>query len=413
MELITFEDEFADRLAPITLARPAYAISCGGYRLADWLASLGMPVRGVVRPHLCPIQEADFPGISASGGDPARGAFLVNARLVPSASALRRLQSLQRSGQPGVVRCDGQIAAAWVPSLPGAPPLPWNPQQLREVLDASSLLPAMAPELPLLQYPHDAIRYHLETLGENLEHRLSLGGYREIRDGVFAARGARLGEYCSTDTASGPILLEERASAGPFCLLRGPAIIGHDARLMEHAAVKEGVSIGHTAKIGGEVEASVVEPYTNKQHHGFLGHSYLGSWVNLGAGTCTSDLKNTYGGVNMEYRGERVRTGMQFLGCIMGDYSKTAVNTGIFTGKTVGVCSMLYGFITANVPSFVNYARLFGQVAELPPEVMIATQERMFRRRHVALRPCDVQLIHAMYELTRQERRLAGESLAV
>jgi glucose-1-phosphate thymidylyltransferase len=183
--------------------------------------------------------------------------------------------------------------------------------------------------------------------------------------------------------------------------------------LIEHASIKDGVSIGHTTKIGGEVEASVIEPYTNKQHHGFLGHSYLGSWINLGAGTCNSDLKNTYGKVNMDYAGQRVATGMQFVGCMMGDYSKTAINTGIFTGKTVGVCSMLYGFVTANVPSFVNYARLFGQVTELPPEVMIATQERMFRRRNVAQRPCDIQLVHDMYELTREERQLAGEPLAL
>ena len=144
-----------------------------------------------------------------------------------------------------------------------------------------------------------------------------------------------------------------------------------------------------------EIEIAIVEPYSNKQHHGFLGHSYLGSWINLGAGTSNSDLKNTYGNVKMEYRGEQVATGMQFCGCILGDYSKSAINTGIFTGKTVGCCSMLYGFVTTNVPSFVNYARLFGQVTELPPEVMIATQQRMFARRNVIQRDCDIALIHA------------------
>jgi glucose-1-phosphate thymidylyltransferase len=183
--------------------------------------------------------------------------------------------------------------------------------------------------------------------------------------------------------------------------------------LIEHSAVKDAVTIAHTAKVGGEVEASVIEPFTNKQHHGFLGHSYLGSWINLGAGTCNSDLKNTYGKVNLEYGDERVATGMQFVGCIMGDYSKSAINTGIFTGKVVGVCSMLYGFVTTNVPSFVNYARLFGEISELPLEVMIATQERMFRRRGVLQRPCDIQLIRDMYELTRDERQVVSEPLAL
>ena len=234
-----------------------------------------------------------------------------------------------------------------------------------------------------------------------------------MADGVFAAEGAKLGQYLVTDTSKGPVLLDEHAEVGPHCFLRGPAYLGPKARVIEHSAIKDAVALGHTTKIGGEIEASIVEPYTNKQHHGFLGHSYLGSWINLGAGTSNSDLKNTYGTVKMDYRGEQVATGMQFVGCIMGDYAKTAINTGIFTGKTIGCCSMVYGFVTTNVPSFVNYARLFGQVTELPPEVMVATQQRMFGRRSVEQRQCDIDLIHAMYDLTRHERQLAGEPLAL
>jgi glucose-1-phosphate thymidylyltransferase len=106
----------------------------------------------------------------------------------------------------------------------------------------------------------------------------------------------------------------------------------------------------------------------------------------------------------MEYPMGKATTGMQFLGCIMGDYSKTAINTGIFTGKVIGVCSMMYGFVTSNVPSFVNYARLFGQVATLPADVMVATQQRMFSRRQVTQRACDIELIHDMYRMTQFER---------
>jgi glucose-1-phosphate thymidylyltransferase len=295
---------------------------------------------------------------------------------------------------------------------PALPALPWSHDQLGDCLSQLAQLPEHEWRLPLLDYPHDVIRRNSEILNENLQHRLSTDDYREIRDGVFAGRGAQLGEHCVTDTRQGPILLGDQATIGPFCYLSGPAYVGPQAKLIEHAAIKDAVSLGHTTKVGGEVEASVIEPFTNKQHHGFLGHSYLGSWINLGAGTCNSDLKNTYGRINMEYRGQRVASEMQFLGCIMGDYSKTAINTGIFTGKTIGVCSMLYGFVTTNVASFVNYARLFGQVTELPPEVMIATQQRMFRRRGVDQRPCDIQLIHDMYELTREERQLGGEPLA-
>jgi glucose-1-phosphate thymidylyltransferase len=104
---------------------------------------------------------------------------------------------------------------------------------------------------------------------------------------------------------------------------------------------------------------------------------------------------------------------MQFLGCIVGDYAKSAINTGIFTGKTVGACSMLYGFVTTNVPSFVNYARSFGQVTEASVEIVVKTQARMFARSNVEQRPCDIQLLYDMYELTRHERQIAGEPLSL
>ncbi len=262
-------------------------------------------------------------------------------------------------------------------------PRPWR----RAIIWRRLGLPEIDVLLPLLEYPHDIVREHLATILDHLTDRVARGAYREVADDVFLATGAKLGDYVVTDTKSGPIILEAGATVGPYCYLSGPVHLGANCRVLEHAALKHAVALGHTTKIGGEIEASIVEPYSNKQHHGFLGHSYLGSWVNLGAGTCNSDLKNTYGNVNMEYRGRKVATGMQFIGTIVGDYSKTAINTGIFTGKVIGACSMVYGFVTTNVPSFVNYARLFSQVSEAPVEVLAATQKRMFQRRGVEQRP--------------------------
>ncbi len=420
MQLLVFEDEHVSRLFPITIGRPAYAISCASYRLIDWISQLarelGAKAYGVVRPHLAEHQRLDYPQIDGPACSQADGTLLVSARLVPSAQAADELRQLARRARPGAVMAGESLAAAWIGA---AGPLPLHfsaPDRLSEFLKANvigKLPPLEGVTLPLLEYSHDVVRQNLAIFQQNLAHRIRTGDYREIADGVFAADGAALGQYTVTDTGKGPIVLEAGASVGPHCLLRGPAWLGPKSRVIEHSAIKDMVSLGHTTKIGGEVEASIVEPFTNKQHHGFLGHSYLGSWINLGAGTCNSDLKNTYGTVKMEYRGQQVSTGMQFVGCMIGDYSKTAINTGIFTGKTVGCCSMVYGFVTTNVPSFVNYARLFGQVTELPVDVMVASQQRMFARRSVEQRPCDVELLQAMYELTRNERQLAGEPLSL
>jgi glucose-1-phosphate thymidylyltransferase len=412
MTVIVFEDDLAGRLAPMTIGKPAFEIRCGSYRLVELLPRLGRPVKAVARPHLRAVLRADRPDVASGANGRRESVLLVNARMLPVVSVVERLRGILQRGRPAVVRRGEWLAAAMLPAgavLPDdeAPGNRW------ERLAHESDLEPHEIELPLFEYPHDVLRHHPAALAENLADRLSGGGYREVADGVFLAPGATLGEYVVTDTGEGPIVLEENVRIGPYCYLKGPVHVGPGTRVIEHGAIKDSVALGHTCKIGGEVEASIIEPYTNKQHHGFLGHSYVGSWVNLGAGTCNSDLKNTYGTVRMEYDGHEVPTGMQFVGCIIGDYAKTAINTSIFTGRTIGACSMVYGFVTTNVPSFVNYARSFGQVTELPLQVQIATQARMFQRRNVPQRPCDEQLLRDMYELTRHERRIASKPLVL
>jgi glucose-1-phosphate thymidylyltransferase len=413
MAILLFEDRRVDDLYPITVGRPAFAITCAGYRLIDWIVRLDEPARAVVRPHLAEVCRIDFPRLAAAKSNGAN--LLLNARTVPSVDCLHTLRAILQDGKSGVVMHGKSLAAALLPREAPPPPADLKVGELDDYLNYAGVaaLPPLEHKLPLLDYPHDVVRYNLEVFSANLAFRLETGEYRELADGVFAADGAVLGQHVVTNTGKGPILLDRGASIGPYCYLAGPVYVGPAARVIEHSAIKDAVSLGHTTKIGGEVEASVVEPYTNKQHHGFLGHSYLGSWINLGAGTCNSDLKNTYGTVNMDYRGQKVPTDMQFVGAIIGDYAKTAINTGIFTGKTIGACSMVYGFVTTNVPSFVNYARLFGQVTEAPVEVMVATQRRMFERRGVVQRPCDAQLLHDMHALTVHERNQTGEALSL
>lgn len=422
MTILVFEDAQVEQLSPITTGRAACCITVASYRLIDLLERLEQPLCGLMRAYLGDMQLADMPNITpvdslaaAQNSSAQPGPRLaVNARLVPSATTLATLRDLWRQASAheasGVAWAGNQVAAVLNP--------PWSWQALaaagnnmESLLLACMDLPRLPAALPLMSYPHEVIAANMRVFAENMQLRIESSAYQQTEDGLFLASDAQMGAYVICDTKAGPIIVDSQAQVGPYTLLRGPIYIGPRAKILEHAAIKDAVSLGHTTKVGGEVEAAVVEPYSNKQHHGFLGHSYLGSWINLGAGTCNSDLKNTYGTVNMEYGCGKVATGMQFLGCVMGDYSKTAINTGIFTGKVIGVCSMMYGFVTSNVPSFVNYARLFGQMTTLPPDIMTATQQRMFARRKVQQRACDIQLIHDMYRLTQAERDRFGDAL--
>lgn len=416
MNVLLFEDEFVSRLYPITTGRPAFSISCASFRLLDWIEAIFADQACVsVRPHLQAMLQADHRELCRSLQPTETWTLCLNARLVPGRANLEKVLQLAANPAPLVVNHGSQaIAAAILPTANLGRSSLADCGQVNSALQQFARNQTALPiQLELFDFPHDVIRFNQKIFDENLAFRLSGDRYREIADGVFVSGSVTISDFVVTNTKAGPILIEDDTAIGPFCFLRGPIHLGPRTRVNEHSAIKDYVSIGHTTKIGGEVESSVIESFSNKQHHGFLGHSYLGSWINLGAGTCNSDLKNTYGEVKMDYGGERVSSGMQFVGCIIGDYSKSAINTSIFTGKTIGVCSMVYGFVTTNVPSFTNYARSFGQVTEMSPAVMEATQKRMFARRNVLQRPLDVELLTAMHALTQRERQMSEEPLSL
>lgn len=417
MKVVLFEDKSVEQLYPVTVARAAYQISCAGYSLLDLFSGEKRQLYGLVRPYIEPTGKLEVlqRGIKMSFQapritNPAELILLVNARMVPAVSSFEFLEQIVRENSPVVLTYEGQVAAA---ILTGemVRKISWQERQSIQASLFALTVPQKGFPGPLFQHLHELIQYHLKYFDENLAYRLKQGNYREVKDGLFVSGSPSLGEYMVVNSDNGPILVDDGASIGPYCYLCGPVYVGKKARIIEHAAIKDRVALGFTTKTGGEVEGSTIEPFTNKQHHGFLGHSYVGSWVNLGAGTCNSDLKNTYGNVTMDYIDERVSTDMQFLGCVIGDYAKSAINTSIFTGKIIGSCSMLYGFITRNVPSFVNYARAFGQVTEVSLEALTATQARMFARRNIEQKPEHIQLLSDIYEQTKHERLMANEPL--
>jgi glucose-1-phosphate thymidylyltransferase len=416
---LIIEDLGVERLMPIVAARLSSAVTCGALRLVDLLEWTGVECYGLTRSYLQSIQKLDFPMLKdprlAVGRN--RPSLVLSSRIVPSASTFESIQkwlSVSDSTKPLWIYEDNTPEAQAIGVIHpaetyeeilsiGRDYFGCKAPRKGSIKDSSTII------AKVFKYPHDVIAQHMACLAGNLELLISKSQYRQLEDGVFVGPDVSLASPIVMEPKSGPIVIERNVQVGPFSLLRGPLYLGPKCKVLEHASLKDGVCAGHTTKIGGEVEASIIEPYSNKQHHGFLGHSYVGSWVNLGAGTCTSDLKNTYGLISMDYPSGRIATEMQFLGCFIGDYSKTAINTSIFTGKWIGGCSALYGFVTSNVPSFTNYAKLFGQVATLPTSVMQSTQQRMFSRRAVEQRPCDIELLHSLFELTRSEREaLAG-----
>ena len=419
MGIVLFEDSAAMQLSPVSLTRPVWSIRCASYSLSELLPA-SSTITGIVRPHLQTLLTIDWPNYSRPLTAHEGPSALINARLTPTISNVGVLN--QFLDQQMAAATENRIIAVrngWaltVAVIPGRCVAQLNAKSSTdrfselESIAAEYDLELVTIELPLtlMDYPHDMIAGHMQGFSEAIAFRIDNGAYREVKTGVFVSvegeSETQIPDSCHFDTSDGPVVFEDRVSIGPMSFFRGPVHVGRNSKISEQSSIKDCVAISHTCKVGGEVEGVQTEPYSNKQHFGFLGHSYLGSWINLGAGTCNSDLKNTYGTVNMTYGERKVSTGMQFVGCIMGDYARTAINTSIYTGLVIGVGSSVFGMTPHNVPSFVNCVQSMNQYGILPADVLATIQKRMFKRRDVPQRACDVQLIHDVFALTEQQR---------
>jgi UDP-N-acetylglucosamine diphosphorylase/glucosamine-1-phosphate N-acetyltransferase len=170
---------------------------------------------------------------------------------------------------------------------------------------------------------------------------------------IFIAEGCQIQPGVVIDARSGPVILAENVIVGSNAVIEGPTFLGPGTQIKALSHVY-GSCLGEQCRAGGEVSVSIMQGFTNKQHGGFLGHSYIGSWCNLGSGTETSNLKNNYTPVKVQVGSELVDSGQLFVGLMMGDHSKSAIGSVFNTGTVVGVGSLVFGagFPPRHIPSF-------------------------------------------------------------
>ena len=174
-------------------------------------------------------------------------------------------------------------------------------------------------------------------------------------DFITISQDAKVSAGVILDASNGPIIIDENAVLDIGVLVKGPVYIGKNSIINPGAKIRGPVSIGESCKIGGEVEDSVVHAFSNKQHDGFLGHSYICEWVNLGANTNTSDLKNNYSNIRFQLNpNDQIETEKMFIGSLIGDFSCTAISTRLNTGTYIGIGSNIFldGFQEKYIPSF-------------------------------------------------------------
>ena len=177
----------------------------------------------------------------------------------------------------------------------------------------------------------------------------------EAGDKIWLGADVKIAKNTAFDTSKGPIILDSGVTIMPHCFLEGPLYVGPGSTIKAGATIYGESSFGIGNRLSGEIGESTFSDFANKQHDGFIGHAVLGSWVNLGAMTTCSDLKNNYGDVRMDLGSGTVNTGLRFVGLMMGDHAKTAIGTLFNTGTCVGFASNIFGGVMP--PKFVcNYS---------------------------------------------------------
>lgn len=399
MHLVIFEGPQWVAFAPLALSRPVFALATGTGSLLERQIRQLKPTRLTlwVRPEmeaLCReriIPTLDIPAkVNESLDD--EPALLLNARSV-SIPAFRSSTDECRV----IDEMEGLRLVYCRRAGLGPRDVLENSQRWIDLLK----LPQAPIEIETVKSIWDLIYRNDKSLYEDfLEVRKRPSGKV---DGAFHALNpqdiwlspqAAIGPGCVLDAGKGPVMIDAGAIIGANSVILGPCWIGNSARVRPLTQVREGVSIGPACTIGGEVSLSVFLGSSNKGHEGFLGHSYVGQWVNLGSGTTTSNLKNTYGSVRARVGRNEVDTGRQFLGAAIGDHSKTAILTRLGAGTYIGFNSMIAvsRFVPRLTPSF-SFLTDEGE-SEYPVAKAIEVANRVMARRNGKLESIDEQLMH-------------------
>ncbi|HID96151.1 MAG TPA: transferase [Candidatus Latescibacteria bacterium] len=405
-----FEDAGFRKLLPLVYTRPVYELRCGVMTLREKIVRQYQGATHLLhcRDYLVDVLRQSIPEVPVNQlvGDKC---LFINGRVLTGSDFGRRIPI---EGPDEVYVMGDTVVAA---RLSG--------RSLSE-LDLSKPLgldlfsgPRTQIEVDLITYPWDLIHHNTKQIEEDcgvlaslgrIEGNLDKGVHLLDRSNIYIAEGAFVKAGAVLDAEEGPIFIDQGAKVLPNAVIEGPVYIGRNSLVRVGAKILEGTSIGPVCKVGGEVEESIIHGYSNKQHDGFLGHSYVGMWVNLGAGTTNSDLKNNYGNVRVWVDGELVDSGSMFVGLTMGDHSKSAINTSFNTGTVVGIACNIFG--SGMPPKFVPSFSWGGSegLTTYDPTKGIEVCRKVMARRKVEMTEADAALFRLLFELTAGERESAG-----
>jgi UDP-N-acetylglucosamine diphosphorylase/glucosamine-1-phosphate N-acetyltransferase len=412
--LCVVEDEFYTRLLPLVYFRPAYDLKCGIFSLKEKIINAYPRARiGLTcRPYLVETVQARNHGVRINE-EYAESCLFINGRVLADGDLIKKIPL--EASKDTVYIADRTVAAVWLSGK--------YKDALKKItagrfsISDFDGISQKEVDVDLIHYPWDLINNNAKQIrrdiawikkqkrGKKIRGKLSPGVYLLNSKEVSVGEGSVIMPGVVINAEDGPVMIGKNVTIMPQSTIVGPAFIGDGSTIRIGAKIYEDTSIGPVCKIGGEVEASIVQGYSNKQHDGFLGHSYISPWVNLGAGTTVSDLKNNYGFVKVPVNGELVDSRSQFVGSIIGDHSKTAINTALTTGTVIGVSTNVFG--SGNHPKYIPSFAWGGGTAFAAYGIERAADvaRQVMARRKERFTASDERLFRKIFDVTAPERQ--------
>ncbi|WP_312769596.1 GlmU family protein [Epilithonimonas sp.] len=322
--------------------------------------------------------------------EPKQSLFIV-PNFFPSKEVLKQIKDLQ-PGEALVYENEVLVANINMENF--------SLNQINKMTDIHEKLLFIEKTTDIFSHNDFAINFDFDLIkGDRDSQELSpTNGFIGDRENLFIEEGAVV-EYSTINCKTGKIYIGKNAEIMEGSNIRGSLALCEDSKINLGTKLYGGTTIGPHSKVGGEVNNIVIFGYTNKGHDGFVGNSVIGEWCNLGADTNSSNLKNNYASVKLwNYRKKRfLDTGLQFCGLIMGDHSKTAINTQLNTGTVVGVAANIFksGFPPNLVDNF-SWGGMKGD-EKFKLEKSYEVAEKAMERRKIAITEVDKEILKYIY----------------
>jgi UDP-N-acetylglucosamine diphosphorylase/glucosamine-1-phosphate N-acetyltransferase len=385
MQLVFSDAQYWEDFLPLTFTRPVAEMRCGILTFSErW--------QKILENTEISYFTENYLQNKFSNPEEKESLFLVT-NFLPTENVIQQIKDLK---QGEALVYEDELIAARINMKD------FSLNQIEKMTDIKEELTFFKKPTDLFTYNHKAIDFDFELLtkGRISQELSSTNGFLGDKKDLFIEEGAQI-EFSTLNTKTGKIYIGKNAEVMEGCNLRGPISLGEDSKFNLGAKIYGSTTVGPHCKVGGEVNNIIIFGYSSKGHDGFLGNSVVGEWCNFGADTNSSNLKNNYGHVKLwNYRTKAFEdTGLQFAGLIMGDHSKTAINTQLNTGTVVGVASNIFkeGFPPNLVENFSWGGFKDDERFKLDKAYEVA--ERAMARRKVALTDEDKAIFKFIFDM--------------